>query len=72
MRVHIGHHFYGAGNFGDDIMLAGFLTALFDKDVKIHLTCCTPFDIESQRQSFSGNRVVTLYTRGETVSDKDK
>ncbi len=52
MRVHIGHHFYGAGNFGDDIMLAGFLTALSDKEVKIHLTCCTPFDIESQRQRF--------------------
>jgi len=52
MHVHIGHHFYGAGNFGDDIMLAGFLTALFDKDVKIHLTCCTPFDIESQRRRF--------------------
>jgi polysaccharide pyruvyl transferase WcaK-like protein len=30
--------FYGAGNFGDDIMLAGFLTVLSDKDVKIHLT----------------------------------
>ena len=25
MRIHLGHHFYGAGNLGDDFMLAGFL-----------------------------------------------
>jgi hypothetical protein len=27
-RIHLGHHFYGAGNLGDDFMLAGFLAAL--------------------------------------------
>ena len=27
-RVHIGHHFYGTGNIGDDLMMAGFLEAL--------------------------------------------
>jgi hypothetical protein len=26
--IHLGHHFYGAGNLGDDFMLAGFLAAL--------------------------------------------
>lgn len=28
MRIHLGHHFYGAGNLGDDFMLAGFLAAM--------------------------------------------
>ncbi|MGD1031919.1 MAG: hypothetical protein ABSA05_12355 [Opitutaceae bacterium] len=41
--LHLGHHFYGAGNLGDDFMLAGFLAALGSRAVK--LTCCVPHPI---------------------------
>lgn len=52
MRVHIGHHFYGAGNLGDDIMLAGFLHALSASGIELCLSCCSPFDLESQKRRF--------------------
>ena len=32
MRIHLGHHFYGAGNLGDDLMLEGFLRALEEQE----------------------------------------
>jgi polysaccharide pyruvyl transferase WcaK-like protein len=51
-HIHLGHHFYAAGNIGDDLMLAGFLAALREGDVNARLTCCTPFDLASQRQRF--------------------
>jgi polysaccharide pyruvyl transferase WcaK-like protein len=38
--LHIGHHFYGAGNLGDDFMLAGFLAAA--GSLNLRLTCCVP------------------------------
>src|ERR1035438_2265954 len=38
--VHLGHHFFGAGNLGDDFMLAGFLSALGGRAAR--LTCCVP------------------------------
>ena len=28
LRLHIGHHFFGSGNVGDDLMLAGFLAGV--------------------------------------------
>lgn len=43
MILHIGHHFYGAGNAGDDLMLGGFLSQL-PAGMNIELTCCVPFD----------------------------
>ena len=52
MRVHIGHHFYGAGNLGDDIMLAGFLQALSSSGIELCLSCCSPFDLEPQMRRF--------------------
>jgi polysaccharide pyruvyl transferase WcaK-like protein len=51
-HIHIGHHFYAAGNVGDDLMIAGFLAALRERGVKLRLTCCTPFDLASQRRRF--------------------
>jgi polysaccharide pyruvyl transferase WcaK-like protein len=51
-HIHIGHHFYAAGNIGDDLMIAGFLAALRVKGVAPRLTCCTPFDLASQRRRF--------------------
>ena len=41
LRVHIGHHFFGTGNLGDDLMLAGFLEAARSAFLEnVTLTCC--------------------------------
>lgn len=51
--VHIGHHFFGAGNLGDDLMLAGFLAAAGPAWLgNVELTCCSPHDLASQRRRF--------------------
>lgn len=44
MRIHLGHHFYGAGNLGDDLMLAGFLRELEELEPAAELTGAVPFD----------------------------
>jgi polysaccharide pyruvyl transferase WcaK-like protein len=48
-RLHIGHHFFGSGNIGDDYMLAGFLALAADVLPGARLTCCTPFDRAAQQ-----------------------
>lgn len=50
--VFIGHDFFGAGNFGDDLMLDGFLRSLDDFDARGAVVACIPHDIESQRRRF--------------------
>lgn len=50
-RLHIGHHFFGTGNIGDDLMLAGFLAACSGAPA-VSLTCATAGDITSQRRRF--------------------
>lgn len=50
LRVHLGHHFFGAGNLGDDLMLGGFLEAAAGQDATF--TCCIPHDPASQRLRF--------------------
>jgi polysaccharide pyruvyl transferase WcaK-like protein len=52
MRIHIGHHFYGAGNFGDDLMMAGFLRAWTEWGSPGDLTCSIPFDRDCQQRRF--------------------
>jgi polysaccharide pyruvyl transferase WcaK-like protein len=52
VHIHIGHHFFGSGNFGDDLMLAGFLRSLGAVRDSLRLTCCTPFDRASQQMRF--------------------
>ena len=42
LTVHIGHHFWGAGNVGDDFMLAGFLVEMRRAAVPVRFTCCVP------------------------------
>lgn len=52
-HVHIGHHFFGSGNLGDDLMLAGFLAAARAGSVEdLRLTCCIPEGTDCQRQRF--------------------
>lgn len=51
-HIHIGHHFFGAGNIGDDLMMAGFLLAVKRYMPEAHLTCCTPHDRSSQALRF--------------------
>ena len=51
MRLHIGHHFFGTGNIGDDFMLAGFLSACADAGGAA-FTCTTAGDVDSQRRRF--------------------
>ena len=51
MRLHIGHHFFGTGNIGDDLMLAGFLSACAEAG-DVEFTCTTAGDTESQRRRF--------------------
>jgi len=51
-HIHIGHHFFGAGNVGDDLMVAGFLQAIRDAGVRFRLTCSIPHNLSSQRYRF--------------------
>lgn len=52
MKIHLGFHFYGAGNIGDELMLAGFLRFLRETGRFPRMTCSTPHDIVSQRHRF--------------------
>lgn len=52
VRIHLGHHFYGAGNLGDDFMLAGFLGALAQLAPGPTLTCSVPFALEPLQRRF--------------------
>jgi polysaccharide pyruvyl transferase WcaK-like protein len=52
MQIHIGHHFFGSGNIGDDWMLSGFFAALRGARSADRYTCCTPFDRASQSHRF--------------------
>jgi len=44
-HIHIGHHFYGSGNIGDDFMLAGFLYEI--RKFKVRISCCSPYNLNS-------------------------
>jgi polysaccharide pyruvyl transferase WcaK-like protein len=52
MHVHIGHTFFGAGNFGDDLVIGGFLKGIADSIPELKITCATPFDRDAQARRF--------------------
>lgn len=52
MNIHLGHHFFGAGNLGDDLMLAGFLTGMSEFLPAARFTCSIPFPPEPSRRRF--------------------
>lgn len=52
MRIHLGHHFYGAGNLGDDFMVAGFLAAMRQLAPEATFTCCVPFPLPPLHRRF--------------------
>jgi polysaccharide pyruvyl transferase WcaK-like protein len=52
LRLHIGHHFFGSGNLGDDLMLAGFLAVARRTLGGATFTCSSPFDRVCQQRRF--------------------
>jgi len=52
VRIHLGHHFYGAGNLGDDFMLGGFLAAMRTLAAEATYTASIPFPLEPVRRRF--------------------
>jgi ADP-heptose:LPS heptosyltransferase len=73
VHVHIGVNFFGAGNLGDDLMLAGFLAALGPRVERLALTCCTPFDRASQQRRFPAITWLAddAPTRAQALADAD-
>lgn len=69
--VHIGHHFYGSGNVGDDFMMAGFLRGL--NHTSINLTCCVPYPRDTLIRRFP--KITWLpyspETRARAISEAD-
>jgi polysaccharide pyruvyl transferase WcaK-like protein len=51
-HIHLGFDYYGAGNAGDDLMLAGFLHHLSTARRRFRITCCCSHGIASQRLRF--------------------
>jgi polysaccharide pyruvyl transferase WcaK-like protein len=52
VRIHLGHHFYGAGNVGDDFMLAGFLGTARKLAPSASFTGSVPFDTHTLQSRF--------------------
>jgi len=50
--IFFGHDFFGAGNFGDDLMLEGFVRCAASAGVRTTIVAGTPHDIASQRRRF--------------------
>src|SRR5271170_1935236 len=51
-KIFMGHDFFGAGNFGDDLMLEGFLRCLLKSGNRAEVVAYTPHDIASQQRRF--------------------
>ena len=49
-RIFLGQNYFGAGNLGDDLTLAGFLQASAQAHVAV--SACTSFDLASQQRRF--------------------
>ena len=73
LHVHIGVNFFGAGNIGDDLMLAGFLAALGPRVDRLALSCCTPYDLASQQRRFPAITWLSdeRATRSQALADAD-
>jgi hypothetical protein len=56
VRIFVGLDYFGAGNMGDDLMLAGFLRALSVSAPDAEITICTPHDLTGARRRFPSVR----------------
>lgn len=69
--IHIGHHFFGSGNLGDDLMLAGFLEGI--KSLDLTLSCCIPHPIDCIAKRFPTIRwkTYTQKNRSDSIEQCD-
>lgn len=60
LKIFVGFDFYGAGNIGDDLMVAGFLAG-FSPECELELTCGLPAErIASQKIRFPSVRWLSM------------
>jgi polysaccharide pyruvyl transferase WcaK-like protein len=73
VRIHLGHHFYGAGNLGDDFMLAGFLGEMRQRLPDATFTSCVPFPLAPLQSRFPAIewRAYDDGTRDRSISECD-
>jgi ADP-heptose:LPS heptosyltransferase/polysaccharide pyruvyl transferase WcaK-like protein len=71
IRIHIGHHFYGAGNVGEDLMIAGFIRRLKERKLEVSLTCCSQFSLLSQSKRFPEITWYDMSRKEELLSQSD-
>jgi polysaccharide pyruvyl transferase WcaK-like protein len=73
LAIHLGFHFYGTGNFGDDLMVDGFLGLLDQWHLGFRWTGAIAGDIGSQSRRFPQVRWMpaTLAHRAQAIAEAD-
>ncbi len=73
LAIHLGFHFYGSGNVGDDLMLDGFLGLLDDWNLGFRWSGAIAGDVSSQSRRFPQVRWMsaTHAHRAQAIADCD-